>query len=473
MVSYNLEFSNINEFMLTKKVRTEVLKAKDVLELLLPKFVLKRVKEGIRYIADDQGIVTILFCNICDFDQIIIDYTPQEITSLLDEVYGKFDQLCELVGVTKIETVGKTYMACAGLKDSESELDQNFRSVPHARRVIEMGIEIINSAQKIITRNGECLHVQIGINSGPVTAGVVGSHKPQYSLVGDTVNMASRMASTIKERDAIQISTATYKELSNKRGLLLIPHTVYAKGKGEVETYIVKVDNVPDNLFSEFARRVDTVRHTGTMIGSMLMPTISMHVGSFSDHVCPGIVSYETKRMSGLYTNLVNGQKDKLFKRKESDRKEKMSIINFKCKETEAERNFRKIMLEDNYDSLKCCLIGGIVSNICGVFVHLVWIALHDANTPFFLIFFPLEIIGYIVMLKLLKKYYSFKWFAWMLQLFYSIGTLVLLCSILYIEQNLQDLINTCILYHFLLLTHGSALLYGHIIIFAVFTIGL
>ena len=101
-------------------------------------------------------------------------------------------------------------MACAGLKDSKIESESLFSSVSHARRAIEMGLAIVNLCERTLLKNGESLKVKIGINSGPVTAGVVGYHKPQFSLVGDTVNTASRMASLCPAPNNIQISNETF-----------------------------------------------------------------------------------------------------------------------------------------------------------------------------------------------------------------------------------------------------------------------
>lgn len=109
-----------------------------------------------------------------------------------------FDLLCETHGITKIETVGKTYMATGGLKDSEAELSQELLSKSHALRVTEMAVDCMRRVENVFLKNGDKLQLKIGINTGPVIAGVVGDHKPQFSLVGDTVNTASRMSSTIK-----------------------------------------------------------------------------------------------------------------------------------------------------------------------------------------------------------------------------------------------------------------------------------
>ncbi|CAG9312635.1 unnamed protein product [Blepharisma stoltei] len=461
IVAYSLENASLKEFILIRTVRTEMIKAKDVLELLLPKFVVKRVKEGIRYISDDQGIVSVLFCNICDFDQIINDYTPQEITNLLDEVYGKLDQLCELVGVTKIETVGKTYMACAGLKDSETELDYSLRSVSHTRRVIEMGIEIINYTQKIMLRSGDPIHVQIGINSGPVTAGVVGAHKPQFSLVGDTVNTASRMASTLKIKDAIQISMSTYELLSNRKGLSFIPQNVYAKGKGNIDTFLVKADTSPESLLPDATPKRDSFRATNS-----LMPTISMHVSSFCDPDIAELSPSERRRLSsGRISDTGVEERDRLFEKKETELVDKMKIISFK--QTNQEKIFRKAIMEDNYINLRIGLLWGIIAGILSFIIQIVWVATDTWNTLFFLIFFPIESIGFLIFLIFLKKYHTKQWYTFTLQVCFMLCLAILIIVSIYVDSNLHSLISICSLYHIMLLTHVSSLLYVPTVIFS------
>lgn len=215
----------------------------------MPAFVRNRVKDGIRYIAEDQGVVTILFCSIDNFEAIISNYPSSEITQFLDEIYRKFDSICELTGVTKIETVGNVYMACAGLKDSEAELSSYFRSVSHARRAVEMGLKILSTVEKIFLHRGDSLKVKIGIHTGQVTAGVVGHHKPQFSLVGDTVNTASRMASTLCDTKMIQISQETYSSLGDLSGLSFVNKYVEVKGKGTMETLLVSLSKI--NQLSE------------------------------------------------------------------------------------------------------------------------------------------------------------------------------------------------------------------------------
>ena len=245
--SYLLELTKRKEFMALKQIEYDVENFNNILNYLLPEFVRKRVKDGVRYIAEDKGVVSVIFCDIYEFDKIIEDYNPNELINFLDDVFEKLDKLCETIGVTKIETVGKTYLACAGLKDSELEMSSSITSISHARRAVNLGLAILNESSQIILKSGEHLKFKIGINSGPVTAGVVGLHKPQFSLVGDTVNTASRMASTLSEPHAIQISSDTYLLLNDPSDLSFIPKFPEVKGKGIMNTMIV-TNAAPPNI---------------------------------------------------------------------------------------------------------------------------------------------------------------------------------------------------------------------------------
>jgi magnesium-transporting ATPase (P-type)/class 3 adenylate cyclase len=239
-IAYVHDLNQRNQFIILQKNEIQHAKVNKILSYFLPEFVKKRVKDGVRYIAEDKGTVTVIFIDICDFDLITDEYPPQALTSFLDDLFRKLDGICESLGVTKIETVGKTYLACAGLEDSEIDIDPNIAHVPHARRALEMGLSVLKEAGKITLRNGNPLRFKIGINSGPVTAGVVGYHKPQFSLVGDTVNTASRMSSTLKEYNAIQISQETYNLLDSKQGFIFSPRHPEVKGKGIMDTFIAE-----------------------------------------------------------------------------------------------------------------------------------------------------------------------------------------------------------------------------------------
>lgn len=119
-------------------------------------------------------------------------------------MFTQFDYVCKTTGVTKVETVGNVYMACAGLKDSGEE--ENNQGTSQADRVLQAAFGMIEHASGIRLKSGRNLDVKIGVHSGEVTAGVVGFHKPQFSLVGDTINTASRLCSTLQRLNSVQIS---------------------------------------------------------------------------------------------------------------------------------------------------------------------------------------------------------------------------------------------------------------------------
>ena len=237
-VGYTIEKERRLEFILRKRMESEFQKGQDILGNLLPKFVKNRVKQGVRYIAEEQGIVTIMFCDIYGFDKITASHTPKELTDLLDGFFAICDQLCEQHGVTKIETVNKTYLVCGGLKDSEEHLPQELLETNHAERTLAMALDIIKKLENTFLKDGSKFKVKIGINTGPILAGVVGEHKPQFSLIGDTINTASRMCSTLKMPDCIQISTQTYEQVRHM-DVNFETSQAEAKGKGMLNTFLV------------------------------------------------------------------------------------------------------------------------------------------------------------------------------------------------------------------------------------------
>lgn len=249
IVSYYQELSKRKEFKLLNKTNTAIDRTQSTLSLLLPPFIKNRVNEGARFIAEPQEKVTILFCDIYNFEQICEENKPKLVCEFLDKLFQKFDGLCENIGVSKIETVGKTYMACAGLKESEAELTLQISGIHHARRVVELGLAIIQEVKNTRLLNGDKLEVKIGINTGTVVAGVVGYHKPQFSLVGDAVNTASRMCSSLESTNSIQISTNTYEHVKEFEEYSFTHLNIEIKGKGKMETYLVRYRD-PDHDMS-------------------------------------------------------------------------------------------------------------------------------------------------------------------------------------------------------------------------------
>jgi len=248
LAGYFLDDLNREKFRLLTTKETELEKVDNVLKYLLPEFVRARVKDGVRFIAEVQPNVHIVFCELCRFDKMIKDYDAVEITSLLNSIYEKFDEICEWCGITKVETVGKVYMACAGVKETQESANPKLTNVSLAQRVLYFAFELITAMDQFRLADGGPVRVKVGIHSGKVIAGVVGSHKPQFSLVGDTVNTASRMCSTVEEENSVQMSAMTYNLVKDTYGVHFDQKTKEIKGKGTMEVYVAWKDIASRNF---------------------------------------------------------------------------------------------------------------------------------------------------------------------------------------------------------------------------------
>ena len=251
IAGYDLDQINRQKFEMLTMQENELQKADSILKYLLPEFVCTRVKDGVKFIADLQPSVHVLFCEICDFDHMIKDFEAQEVITLLNNVYEKFDGIAEKCGVTKVETVGKVYMACTGVKESEQDLSLEVPKVPNAQRLLYFAFELLSAMEQYHLPDGQPVRIKVGIHSGKVIAGVVGYHKPQFSLVGDTVNTASRMCSTLSEKNAVQVSDVTYSFVKGTFGAQFESTVRQVKGKGLMEVYLVRRDLCSRQLKAE------------------------------------------------------------------------------------------------------------------------------------------------------------------------------------------------------------------------------
>ena len=355
LVGYFLESSKRIEHRLLNKTHRGVEQVKSILSIMLPPFVRARVEQGVRYIADDQGEVTIIFCDICDFDTICKEYPPQELTVFLDSVFSSFDALCENLGVTKIETVGKTYMACSGLKDSDKDLPLHLRRQPHARRAIELALTMVQEVNSVLLKNENTLQIKIGINSGTVAAGVVGHHKPQFSLVGDTVNTASRMCSTLDTPNSIQISEDTYNLLSQYTDLDFSKRVVFAKGKGDINVYKV-TEGKPDN--SDIAGGFGSLIETQSRVSA-----VTIH------ELLPSETESETKLNKAKASRASKVWKENIMKKENPNLIEYHPLMRITCTESQYEKEFRLKRLERNqYSILNSLRIAAVTFSLLTIY---------------------------------------------------------------------------------------------------------
>lgn len=202
--------------------------ADGLLSDVLPDEVVSRMKRGETTIADSFESVTVLFADIAEFTPMSAEMTAEELVELLNDVFSHFDRIADRHGLEKIKTIGDCYMAAAGVPIRVSD---------HADRVADMALEIRDSLEKEVF-GGRSLRFRIGINSGPVTAGVIGETKFLYDLWGDTVNTASRMESH-GIAGQIQVTEAT-RRLLEGRYRFGPRRVVEVKGKGEMEVSMLE-----------------------------------------------------------------------------------------------------------------------------------------------------------------------------------------------------------------------------------------
>jgi adenylate cyclase len=211
-------------------LQVEQAKAENLLLNILPRSIADRLKADSQPIADQFGSASILFADVVDFTPWSERLTPDEVVGCLDHLFTHFDDLAEQHGLEKIKTIGDCYMVAAGVPEPRSD---------HARALALMALDMLDAMRADGEAGHLGLELRIGINSGPVVAGVIGRKRFLYDLWGDAVNMASRMES-YGTTGRIQITRATYELLADEfeceaRG------TIAVKGKGEVETwYLVR-----------------------------------------------------------------------------------------------------------------------------------------------------------------------------------------------------------------------------------------
>ena len=207
-------------------LRVEQAKAEGLLLNILPRSIADKLKAETQTIADQFGAASILFADVVDFTPLSERLPPAEVVGILDHLFSHFDTLAERYALEKIKTIGDCYMAAAGVPVPRPD---------HARALALMALDM-QAAMSSVDEVGHLgLELRIGINSGPVVAGVIGRKRFLYDLWGDAVNTASRMESH-GTTGRIQITRAT-KELLEDEFEVEPRGTIPVKGKGDMEAW--------------------------------------------------------------------------------------------------------------------------------------------------------------------------------------------------------------------------------------------
>ena len=216
------------EQAILEELRAEKERSEALLLNILPRPIIDRMRGGETIIADRIEDATILFSDLVDFTSLAARLTPERTVDLLGTIFSRFDALAERLGLEKIKTLGDGYMVAGGLPQPRSD---------HAGAVAEMALAMLDAVPAIAESAGIPLELRVGVHSGALVAGVIGTRKFVYDVWGDTVNTAKRMES-YGLPGRVHVSAATRAALGERyrfepRGALEV------KGKGLMETFFL------------------------------------------------------------------------------------------------------------------------------------------------------------------------------------------------------------------------------------------
>jgi adenylate cyclase len=229
VVAFTLALSVVKQFASAlRALAEEQAKSERLLLNILPGPIAQELKREERTIADSFAEVTVMFADIVGFTELASQSDPIELVEILNVIFSEFDQLTEEHGLEKIKTIGDAYMVVGGLPAPKPN---------HAEAIANMALDMQARISEYCADTGQNLSIRIGINTGPVIAGIIGTKKFIYDLWGDTVNIASRMESH-GIPGCIQVTEATYLRLQ-KHYLFQERGMVKVKGKGPMNCYLL------------------------------------------------------------------------------------------------------------------------------------------------------------------------------------------------------------------------------------------
>jgi class 3 adenylate cyclase len=208
------------------ELQAERAKSDRLLLNVLPTAIADRLKQGERTIVDSFREATVVFADIVGFTSFSANIAPSRTVQLLNDLFSGFDKLAETYELEKIKTIGDSYMVVGGVPIPRPE---------HAERCALMALDMLEVLNHFNRRHSLNLDIRVGINSGPVVAGIIGMRKFSYDLWGDTVNVASRMESHSLP-GMIQVSPSTHALLADKF-ILEERGQIDVKSRGFMATY--------------------------------------------------------------------------------------------------------------------------------------------------------------------------------------------------------------------------------------------
>jgi len=214
-----LEWTERHAFALEEDLRKDKQASETLLRNFLPDRIMNRLREGERSIAEAVGEATVLFADIVGFTPLTHRMAPGHVVEVLSDIFNRFDEISDRIGVEKVKTIGDSYMAVAGVRTP---------SLRNAESMAEFAIEALAFVREYAEEKDLPLQVRVGMATGSLVSGVIGTHVPIFDLWGGPVNDASRLQQE-GIPGAIQVSETTYWRLRNRyelqdRGTLTLKH---------------------------------------------------------------------------------------------------------------------------------------------------------------------------------------------------------------------------------------------------------
>lgn len=300
------------------KAQFEARSHRNLLTKMLPPRIIRMLKDGRNLIAEEHDEVTILFSDVQGFTAMSAALPTTSIVHMLNEMFTRFDDLCDQNGVYKVETIGDAYMVVAGHDGAKD----------HACRMLAMALDMLDAMASMPPVDGWPIRIRIGMHTGPAYSGVVGRKCPRYCFFGDTVNTASRMESHGVPMCVHMSATSHARLLDCGVDAAALAEAVEfldrgpleVKGKGSMNTYLVQPRAQPNADAGPRARLLSPIQTpNGTMLSlssafnSELASPCSPSVTSprVRLRLPPGKGSYEDAEEGGRNGSLISPHRQK------------------------------------------------------------------------------------------------------------------------------------------------------------------
>ncbi|MCO4763075.1 MAG: adenylate/guanylate cyclase domain-containing protein [Myxococcales bacterium] len=229
LACYSLELADRRHFELRRRIAAEHERADVLLANTLPRSIARRLDAGEQPLADAFGDVSVIFADLVGFTDYASTVDAEELVSLLDELFRRFDRRCDALGAEKIKTIGDAWMAVVGAPHSVDD---------HTEVAVQLGLALQDEVKDLCATRDLPFSLRVGVHRGSLVAGVLGRDRVQFDIWGDTVNVASRMESHGVPAE-VHVSAAVAERLAGRTDsdLHFEPRgEVDIKGRGPMNT---------------------------------------------------------------------------------------------------------------------------------------------------------------------------------------------------------------------------------------------